>query len=420
MPVVGIVAEYNPFHNGHLYHLHQAKRLTSADGVVCVMSGNFVQRGGPAVVSKWARAEMALKSGADLVFELPFCFAVRSAYHFARSAIQLLERTGVVTHVCFGAETENLGLLQRIAAVLQDEPAEFRAAIKTFLSRGDSFPLARAKAMSQYFHRQIPDIDPEAVFHTLTGPNNILAVEYLRVLQETKSTLQPVIIPRRQSSYHGLQLTRYASATAIRQTLAQPNWEDMVSHCLPSTSLNILGREFACGRGPVFENTMGPVILALLRRSATDEIARLYDVTEGLENRIKKAAHKSNSLAELKKSIKTKRYNLTRINRILLYVLTNLTKEQVKVFDETGPVYLRLLAFSPFGQKILQKIKTNQGIFLVNRVKQVQQLLPHNRYPVARQMLDLDFMATDLYSIFLAEPHRKGGKDYTTSPVFLS
>lgn len=418
MSVVGIIAEYNPFHNGHLYHLQRAKELTSAEATICIMSGNFVQRGEPAVVDKWARAEMALRSGADLVFELPFCFAARSAYNFARGAVQLLDRIGVVDYLCFGCEIDNLELLEEIASVICEEPDEFRLSLKTFLSTGNSFPVARAKAISQYFESHYPRVDPNTVLKILTGPNNILAVEYLRVLKEERSSIRPVLVPRRGAHYHDANLTGLASATAIRKHLSINNHQDLALS-LPAPSLKILQREFATGRGPVFEQAMDPILLALLRRISSIELAEIYDVTEGLENRIKKAARQSNSLAELKYRIKTKRYNLTRINRILLYVLMNVTKAQIRIFDQTGPTYLHLLGFSPLGQKILLKMKSNCRIFLLNRVKNVNKYLPGHEECTARRMLDLDLLATDIYSLFLATNQRKGGKDYTTSPIFI-
>lgn len=417
LSIVGIVAEYNPFHNGHLYHLDQARMATGAEAVVCVMSGNFVQRGEPAIIDKWARAEMALRCGADLVFELPFCFAVRSAYNFALGAVQTLDRTGVVTHICFGAETPDLPLLQQIAFILSEEPEEFRTRLKALLDQGHNYPLARASAVSSYLSYHTRTLDPNQVLTTMMGPNNILAIEYLRALRETKSSIVPVLVPRVGSGYHDTSLTSYASATAIRGAFSDPNWDKLVKPYLPSPSHEILLREIDQGKGPVQEKHLEPVLLALLRRMTASELAAIHDITEGLEHRIKKAARQSNSLIHLKNLVKTKRYNLTRINRILLYVLFNLTKTRAASFDETGPAYLRLLGLSPSGQKILLKIKSKCRILLINRVKTVNKLLSPQSHPVARDMFDLDVLATDIYSLFFAEAQRQGGRDYTVSPI---
>lgn len=420
MPIVGVVAEYNPFHNGHLYHLRQAQKLTSAQATVCVMSGNFVQRGEPAIIDKWARTEMALKGGADLVFELPFCFATRSAYNFARGAIQLLERTGVITHICFGADTDDLSLLQDIADILRLEPPEFRSRLKGFLSEGNSYPVARARAIAGYLGERRPGINLESLLHTLRGSNNILAIEYLRVLREENSSMLPVLIPRYGSSYHDTHPGTYASASAIRLHLHEHDWLPQVLSSLPTSSLEILQREFARGRGPAGIDPMATTLLAILRRTSTTHLAEIHDVSEGLENRIKRAASLSNNLVELIDNIKTKRYSRTRINRILLYVLLNVTKSQIKAFDQAGPTYLHLLGFSPSGQEILLKMKSICRIFLLHRVKDMFKQSPHASYMTARKMLELDIMATDLYSLLMAPPHRRGGKDYTTSPLFFS
>jgi predicted nucleotidyltransferase len=420
LPVVGVITEYNPFHNGHLYHLHQAQKLTSAQATVCVMSGNFVQRGEPAIIDKWARTEMALRGGADLVFELPFCFAARSAYNFARGAIQLLERTGVITHICFGADTDDINLLQDIADILSLEPPEFRSSLKGFLSEGNSYPVARARAITRYLGEQGSGISLESLLHTLRGSNNILAIEYLRVLREENSSMVPVLIPRYGSSYHDSHPGTYASASAIRLRLHEQDWPQKVSPSLPTFSLEILKREFTRGRGPIGTEAMETALLAILRRTSTAHLAEIQDITEGLENRIKRAASMSNNLYELISNIKTKRYSLTRINRILLYVLLNVTKSQIRTFDQAGPTYLHLLGFSPSGQEILLKMKSICRIFLIHRVKDMFKQPPHAGYITARKMLELDIMATDLYSLLMAPPHRRGGKDYTTSPLFFS
>ena len=186
MAVLGVVSEYNPFHNGHKYLFDMACQAEKFDAVVCVMSGNFTQRGEAALFNKWARAEMALASGADLVIELPFCFAVRSAYYFARGAMQLLQRTGVVTHLAFGCENNHLPTLQGIAEILSHEPDEFKTSLKRNLSNGLSFPLARSRALQDMQSPSNHDLHG-----ALLGPNNILAIEYLRVMQEENIPFHP-------------------------------------------------------------------------------------------------------------------------------------------------------------------------------------------------------------------------------------
>jgi predicted nucleotidyltransferase len=320
MSVLGVVAEFNPFHNGHGYLLEQAKNhLGDFESVICVMSGNFLQRGQPAMCNKWARAQMAILGGADLVLELPFCFAVRSAYYFARGAVELLARTGVVTHIAFGSEHGNLQNLQEISQIITEEPEEFQQQLKKQLSLGLSFPVARAKALEQYFS----NID--GIAEILSAPNNILALEYLRIIQEQKLPLIPITIKRTGTSYHSDELSAFASATAIRNGLMTFGPEK-IHPFLPESSFNIIQQEISCGRCPVFVDSLEQIILARLRLISTRELSEILDVTEGLENRFKDAAAFSASLKDLLAAVKSKRYSLTRINRSLLYILFNLTQ----------------------------------------------------------------------------------------------
>jgi predicted nucleotidyltransferase len=193
MTVIGIIAEYNPLHNGHLYHIETARELADADGVICVMGGNFLQRGEPALVNKWVRAKMALSAGVDLVFELPTAYATRSANWFAHGAISLLTATGVVTHVVFGSELGQLAPLEEIARVLAAEPASFREQMLTGLEQGLAFPLARGLALQHYFDRYRPASgrSPAQLAETILQPNNILAIEYLKEIIRQKAPHPP-------------------------------------------------------------------------------------------------------------------------------------------------------------------------------------------------------------------------------------
>lgn len=411
MPVVGIIAEYNPLHQGHVYHILQSKHLTQAKGVICAMSGNFTQRGEPALVNKWIRTEMALLAGADLVFELPVAFAVRSAYHFARGAVLMLQNTGVCTHLSFGTETGNLSPLKEIASILVHEPDEYRKLIKKQLDKGASFPEVRARALTEY----LKGSDLATSFNLsplLAGPNNILAMEYLRVLKEENSSLIPLTLPRKGSGYYEPGNTKYSSATYIRQCLMSgSSVSDLMG--LPRFSQEILKREFAKGSGPIHQNALGPITLFLTRRASKEHLAGMYDINEGLQNRIKNATT-SDNLEELIVKIKTRRYSRTRIQRILLYILLNITKERARAFDNAGPQYLRLLGFSPKGQKILQEMKSKSRIPIITKVRRLDYYAKYGQ--VFQDMLNLDLLATDLHCLLQPEP-RGGGLDFTTSPV---
>ncbi len=205
MKVTGIIAEYNPFHQGHAYHLARARELTGADRLLVVMGGNFMQRGEPAIVDKYARAEMALKNGADLVLELPAAAATGSAEYFAEGAVELLDVSGVVDALCFGSELGKLAPLEKAAALLLEEPEEYRQLLREELKRGKNFPEARETALSAFF--------PER--ELLSAPNNILAIEYLKALKRRKSSIEAVTIPR-LGNYHGNDSGRCRRVRTVR------------------------------------------------------------------------------------------------------------------------------------------------------------------------------------------------------------
>ncbi len=413
MAILGIIAEYNPFHNGHLYLLEKSRQQGDFSATVAVMSGNFLQRGEPAFCDKWARAEMALNAGVDLLIELPFCFATRSAYYFAKGAVQLLQRSGVVTHLAFGSESGQLSRLQEIAGILAHEPESYKTALKKGLSQGLSFPLARSSALQEYMggeKKQLQEILP--------GPNNILALEYLRVIEEEEIPLLPLTIPRQGSSFHSSDLSPYSSARAIRQALYQnSNWEKITSSIPPATK-KILQREIALGRAPIGPDNLEQAIMVNLRLVSTDYLKEIYEVSEGLEFRIKEAANSCGTLEELRQFIKSKRYSLTRINRTLLYTLFALSKNQVELYDQHGPQYLHILGFSAKGQEILQKIKIKSELKIFSRGSEMKKARDENQGTALAEMIKLDCRATDVYSLLFPDPAtRRAGRDFTTSPV---
>ena len=413
MAVLGIVAEYNPFHNGHLHLIKEAKQIDSFNAVLCVMSGNFLQRGEPAICNKWARAEMALKSGADLVIELPFCFSVRSAYYFAQGALKLLQQTAVVTHLAFGAEYDNMQVLSSIADLLANEPIAYSRLVKENLATGKSFPLARSLALQQYMGKRSAELQK-----ILPGSNNILAIEYLRVIKEEGLPFTPVLIQRKGSSYHDTELSPYASATAIRQSLLASHGLNELSESLPQDSLSILQREISAGRCPVSLGTLERTVLFKLRTMSLQDLSDIYEISEGLESRFKEAANYSGTIEQLLKTVKSKRYSFTRIKRTLMYILFALTNQQVKRFDQHGPLYFHILGFSSKGRKILQEMKINSQIPILSRGKDMKKARDDHPGTVLEKMIDLDVLATDIYTLLYPNPlERQAGKDFTTSPL---
>ena len=318
--ILGIVSEYNPFHNGHIHHLELSKQLTKTAFTVAVMSGNFVQRGDTALVDKWTRTKMALKGGIDLVLELPTVYAISSAENFADGAIKILNSLGVVDYLSFGSEIGEISPLNDVASILYKEPKEFSSLITTQLKSGLSYPRAREIALSQFFgtSKKYTDI--------LNNPNNILGVEYLKAIKKHRSHIKPLTIKRDYSDYNSKTVKNgIASATAIR-TMIQNNKN--VHRVVPFETYELLDEAIENGKIIPDLSVFEKEIIYTLRRMTLSEIALLPDVSGGLENRIKLTANNVNTLEDLISNIKTKRYTQSRIQRILLYALLNISRKR--------------------------------------------------------------------------------------------
>ena len=416
MSVLGIIAEFNPLHNGHLYFIQRAQQERDFSGTICVMSGNFVQRGEAALCNKWVRTRMALQAGIDLVIELPFSFAVRSAYYFARGSIELLYRTGVVSHLAFGSESGQLEQLQTIAAIIANENLEYKNYLKHFLAKGFSFPAARAQTIQKIMGTQIIDLE-----HIIQQPNNILALEYLRVLKQESIPIEPLTIPRIGSGYNSMELSLYASASAIRGSLLEHPLSYYNMGSMPVEISALLQQEIHAGRAPITLTALEQAILAKLRTISLPNLSKIYEITEGLEHRIQAAAISSGTLEELRQSIKSKRYSFTRINRLLLYSLLDIETEQMLSFDQHGPLYLHILGFSTKGRKILQEIKNKSSVRIINRGSELKNAFQDNSNPTLQAMLGLDIKTTDIYTLLYPNSSsRYGSQDFTTSPVIIN
>ena len=400
MKIIGIVAEYNPFHLGHSYHLNKARETIQPDGVIAVLSGNFLQRGEPAFVDKWARTQMALKGGIDLVLELPTVFACRSAFWFATGAIKTLESTGIVSHLAFGAETNNLSILAEMANLLNTEPPEFKNFLAKYLNQGLSYPQARNLALESLSNN----------IKVLGTPNNILAIAYLRSLQMIESQIEPVLI-KRKGNYHSSNIEEgFMSASAIRHNIANDGiiWQDHV----PLTTKVLLEEQIAQGKAPVYPYNFSESILAIIRRSSPDELKNIIEMEEGLENRVFQVAQNATSLNELIAKLKTKRYTQTRIQRLITHILINF--KQDFVFNE--PQYLRVLGFNNKGKEMLKLIKAKSQLPIITKFAHGQKKIS----PPGQKMLELEIRSTDIYALGFPSPqHRYGGQDFYRSPISI-
>lgn len=360
MTTVGIIAEYNPLHNGHVHHFEEAKRLSGANRAVVVMSGPFTQRGEPAVAGKRARTEMALAMGADLVLELPVAYALQPAEWFAFGAVSLLDATGVVDSLCFGSEAGSLAQLLPLAAFLAEESSELKDALRRQMAEGASFPAAFSRAAAEAWAAP-GENSPEAAMaaELLRQPNNSLGLHYLIALQRLGSAIKPLTVPRTGAGFHDPLRpgSPIASATAIRRLLLDGG---SPAAYLPAYSGEILAREQAAGRGPVQAEAFAPQLRhALLTRSAA-ELRGLLDVNEGLEHRVKKVLPglEPFSVAGLLQALKSKRYTHTRLQRMLMHILLNHGKEELSPARlAEGPAYIRVLGFRDSGRDLMKAMK---------------------------------------------------------------
>ena len=370
MKTAGIIAEYNPFHNGHMYHIEKTREISGADVVVVAVSGNFVQRGEPAFADKFSRAKAALSGGADLVVELPCVFACRSAEKFASGGVKLLEALEC-DYISFGTESESVENLQKAADFLKENSAAFSESLSKLLKEGKSYP----RALSEAFGDNI----------TAT-PNNTLAIEYLKA----NTSMKPIAVPRKGSLHDGA-----GSASDIRSGIGNgANVEKLI----PVTTSEIL-KTAKTADYKIFES----LVLYKLRTSSREQIKNTPDVGEGLENRIYDAALKSADFTELLENIKTKRYTMARIRRILTNLLIGITKDD----PADAPEYIRVLGMNKKGAEILSHLKKTSKLPIITKTADA----PKSR------MLDIDICASDIYSVI---SHSSGASDFTTSPVIMN
>ena len=411
--VVGIIAEYNPFHNGHLYHLLQAKDLAQADYVVAVISGNFTQRGDTSIVDKWTKAYMAICGGCDLVLELPTVYSISSAENFASGAVKILDSLKIVDSIAFGAEASDLATLNNIANVLFQEPRGYTNILTHELQKGISFPSARENAILMYLN------DIKRYANILNSPNNILAIEYLKALKTQKSNMNPIMVKRSKVYYNDDRIVDdFASATVIRKLIKRREYEDL-RKVVPRSTYKILSRQIRDGNIVLGLENFEKEIIYTLRKMSIREIANLPDVSEGLENLIKNSADNCNDMSKLIANIKSKRYTQTRIQRILLYALLGIDKKMMEDSKKVTP-YVRVLGFTNKGKELISEI--NKRNPKINMITSVKKFIEKNNKPSNRtimQMLQKDIFATDVYTLGF-DFESKANLDFTNNMIITN
>ena len=388
MQAVGIVAEYNPFHNGHLHHLQETKKLTNLP-VIAVMSGSFMQRGEPAFMSKWQRARLAVENGVDLVLELPATFSLRSAEFFARGAVNILKATGCVTHLSCGAESPNTDFV-KLASIITSEA--FQKELQSFLKIGLPYAAAYEKTLQTL-------TDTKA----LNTPNDILALEYSKALQKTNIT--PLFIQRETANYNDANIEgNIASATAIRKAFLENNL-DSLKQAVPQNVWQALENHEA-----INEKLLWNLLSYRLRLLAPSEIANRCQCTEGLENLLKQAANCTN-LEEAVTLCSNKRYPATRIRRLFMQLL--LDKERCYL-EQAEPAYIRVLAFNDTGRQLLKVMKETATLPIITKLGKN----PSNGQSLAfTQQLELELAASDVLALLQNTPSQMGS-DFLNSPYY--
>lgn len=430
MTVCGIIAEYNPFHNGHLYHMEKSRQLSGADYIIVVLSGSFVQRGAPAFADKYMRTRMALEAGADLVIELPALFSCASAEDFAGAGVSLLDQLGVTDFLSFGAEAENPEYLSAAARILANEPPEFSAELNRCLKEGLSFPKARETALKSWAEKTPKmNLCAEQISAVLSSPNNILALEYLKALYRRRSSIKPLAVTRTGAGYHSTDpREHFCSASAVRAFLTKSTANahaihfptssldntgfmrqnettqeksclladadvDTLSRMLPSHSARLLteGWQRTC---PVLPDDFSSMLTYQLLACRDQGYTRYLDVSEELSRRILRHALDYRSFTAWAELLKTKQYTYTRISRALCHILLQISQETADLCRGNGYTdYARVLGFRKNSAPLLAAIKKNSSIPLVTKMADTDAILS----PMGKSVLRTELFASQLY-----------------------
>lgn len=390
---VGIIAEFNPFHNGHKYLIDEAKRITNADNIVIICSGNYVQRGTPAIFDKSYRVSTALNNGSDAVFELPCYYAAASAELFARAAVKFLTDLNCIDYLCFGCETDNSEILLMIASILSEEPKEYKEFLNNFLKTGISFPKARAQAIINYCNL-IGISNEQDITQVISQPNNILAIEYLKALLHFNSGIKPVPIKRSGAGYNSLDTnTQFVSATGIRNEILNNN---NIDNYIPANSHNLLKNA-----SPLYFEDFSSVFGHKLLNS--NDFSEYHDISQDLSNRIKNYISKYMDIETFISELQSKNFTYAGISRALLHIMLDIKKCDVEEFINNGYFeFARLLGFNK-NSNILGIIKENSNLEIVSKLSSYY----NNCSPLAKKMIDISTYADDIYRMIYMTKYKQ-------------
>ncbi|BAQ10412.1 upf0348 protein [Bacillus sp. OxB-1] len=404
MKATGVVVEYNPFHNGHLHHVTEARNRTDADIIIAVMSGNFLQRGEPAFVDKWTRARMALENHVDIVFELPYAFATAHAPEFARGAITLLDAAHCDAY-CFGSEDGDIQGFEKALDLIEQAGQDYEQTVKTTVKQGVSYPQALNEA-----YRQAACLSDSGQAMDLTKPNNILGYQYMKAARALGSSMKAVTIPRIVAGYHDMAVVgnSIASATGIRKSFFEMEALDAVSDFIPEPTrtglLDWQANQQSFGAWASFY----PLLRVIILREGPKRLSRIADITEGIENLLYRAAVEHGEFEPFMNEVKSKRYTWTRIQRMLTHIFTGYTYELRNEIED--PSYLRLLGMTEAGQRYLNRFKKKMKLPIVSKAASFTD-----------PSLAMDCKASDMYSLGIwgGAACSRIGTDYMQHPIII-
>lgn len=402
MKAVGVIVEYNPFHNGHALHLEESKKASGAEVVIAAMSGNFLQRGEPALVSKWTRTKMALQAGVDIVFELPYQYATQQAEIFAFGGVSLLHSAGCES-ICFGSEAGNIEAFQETYDFIGKHDSLFQQQVKLYMQTGVSYP----RALSQAFK----DLSPTDTMIDLSKPNNILGFHYLKAAEKLQQpTIKVITVQRKNAGYHDehFSSSTIASATSIRSALFSEEQQlEKILAYVPESTFKLLNEYKAKYGGFHNWELYWPFFKYKLLQSSPEELTSIYEMEEGIENRLLSTVEKAKSFSEFIQLVKTKRYTWARLQRVCLHVLTNTKKIDMNVLDQPVP-YLRLLGMTENGRIYLNKKKQQLSTPLISKLSSYK-----------NSDIEPDIRASRIYNIGLSAGSEELDQDYKETPVYL-
>lgn len=394
MKVAAIIAEYNPLHNGHEFQIKRARQLTGADFIIIVMSGDFTQRGVPAVIDKYQRTKMALNAGADLVIEMPLYYSCSSAEYFASGAINLLKGLGVVDYLVFGSECGDIKILTDIADVLINHKQEISGVIHGLVKEGLSYPIARVRAVEEAIPNSYEHVE------AMNFPNNILGFEYIRALKQFESSIIPVTNLRIGAGYHDRMMDNpICSSLAIRSSLEETNELERVRSQIPFHVYKILEEQYG-KTFPVLNKDISSILKYKLLLDEGKGYEEYLDISPDFSAKILKNLNKYESYSQFCDLLKSKDITYVRVARNLLHILLNIKKESMKKYKEEGYIfYARMLGFKKSSNELLSALKSKASIPIISKLADAR----HQLSPIGMEMLETDIQAAHIYDTIVSE-----------------